>query len=55
MGDNHHQFITIYSSEDAAKKYRLELEDFRKTSSTEYSIKMEEETMGAIIDQMSEL
>ena len=53
VGDNHHQSITIYSSEDAAKKHRLELEKFRKTSSTEYSTKMEEETMGAIIDQMS--
>ena len=55
MDDNHHQFITIYSSEDAAKKHRLELEKFRKPSSTEHSIKMVEETMGAVIAQMSEL
>ena len=29
MDDNHHQSITIYSSEDAAKKHRAELEQFR--------------------------
>ena len=40
MDDNHNQCITIYSSEDAAKKHRLELEEFRKNSSSEYSIKM---------------
>ena len=55
MDDNHHQFITIYSSEDAAKKYRLELEEFRKNSSNEYSIKTVDETMGSVIVQMSEL
>ena len=55
MDDNHHQSITIYSSEDAAKKHRLELEEFRKNSSSEYSIKMVEETMGPVIAQMSEL
>ena len=55
MEDNHHQSITIYSSEDAAKKYRLELGKFRKPSSTEHSIKMVEETMSAVIAQMSEL
>ena len=55
VGDNHHQSITIYSSEDAAKKHRLELEEFRKNSSSEYSIKMVEETMGPVIAQMSEL
>jgi len=55
MDDNHHQSITIYSSEDGAKKHRLELEEFRKNSSNEYSIKMVEETMGSVIAQMSEL
>jgi len=35
MDDNHHQSITIYSLEDAANKHRLELEEFRKNSSTE--------------------
>ena len=55
MDDNHHPSITIYSSEDAAKKHRLELEEFRKNSSSEYSIKMVEETMGPVIAQMSEL
>ena len=55
IGDNHHQYITIYSSEDAAKKHRLELEEFRKNSSSEYSIKMVEETMGPVIAQMSKL
>ena len=55
MDDNHHQYITIYSSEGAAKKHRLELGKFRKPSSTEHSIKMVEETMSAVIAQMSEL
>ena len=55
MDDNHHQSITIYSSEDAAKKHRLELEEFRRNSSSEYSIKIVEETMGPVIAQMSEL
>ena len=55
MDDNHHQSITIYSSEDAAKKHREELEEFRKKSSSEYSIKMVEETMGPVIAQMSKL
>jgi hypothetical protein len=55
MDDNHHQSITIYSSEDAAKKHRLELEELRKNSSSEYSIKMVEETMGQVIAQMSEI
>ena len=55
MDDNHHQSITIYSSEDAAKKHRLELEEFRKNSSSEYFIKMVKETMGPVIAQMSEL
>ena len=55
MDDNHHQSITIYSSEDAAKKHRLELEEFRNNSSSEYTIKMVEETMGLVIAQMSEL
>ena len=55
MDDNHQQSITIYSSEDAAKKYRAELEEFRKKSLSEYSIKMVEETMGPVIAQMSKL
>ena len=55
MDDNHHQSITIYASEDAAKRHRLEFEEFRKNSSNEYSIKMVEETMGSVIAQMSEL
>jgi hypothetical protein len=55
MDDNHHQSITIYSSEDAAKKHRAELDEFRKKSSSEYSIKMVEETMGPVIAQMSKL
>ena len=55
MNNNHHQSITIYSSEDAAKKYRAELEEIRKKSSNENSIKMLEETMGQVIAQMSNL
>ena len=47
--------ITIYSSEDAAKKHRAELEQFRKNSSNEYSIKMIDETMGPVVAQLSEL
>ena len=30
MDDNHHQSITIYSSQDVVKKHRAELEEFRK-------------------------
>jgi len=52
MDNNHHQSITIYSSEDAAKKHRAELEEFRKKSSKDYAIKMVEETMGPLIAQM---
>ena len=55
MDDNHHESITIYYSEDAAKKNRAELAEFRKKSSSEYSIKMVDETMGTVIAQMSEL
>ena len=55
MDDNHHQSITIYSSEDAAIKHRAELEKFRKNSSNEYSIKMIDETMGPVVAQLSEL
>ena len=55
MDDNHHQSITIYSSEDVAKKHRAELEQFRKNSSNEYSIKMIDETMGPVVAQLSEL
>ena len=55
MDDNHHQSITIYSSEDAAEKHRAELEQFRKNSSNEYSIKMIDETMGPVVAQLSEL
>ncbi len=55
MDDNHHQSITIYSSEDAAKKHRTEVEQFRKNSSNEYSIKMIDETMGPVVAQLSEL
>ena len=55
MDDNHHQSITIYSSEDAAIKHRAELEKFRKKSSNEYSIKMIDETMGPVVAQLSEL
>ena len=55
MDDNHHQSITIYSSEDAAKKHRAELEEFRIQSSNEQSIKMVEETMGPVLAQMSQL
>ena len=55
MDDNHHQSITIYSSENAAKQHRAELEQFRKNSSNEHSIKMIDETMGLVIAQLSEL
>ena len=55
MDDNHHQSITIYPSEDAAIKHRAELEQFRKNSSNEYSIKMIDETMGPVVAQLSEL
>ena len=55
MDNNHHQSTKIYSSEDVAKKHRLEFEEFSKKSSIEYSIKMLEETMGPVITQMSEL
>ena len=55
MDDNHHQSITIYSSEGAAKKHRAELEQFRKNSSNEYSLKMIDETMGPVVAQLSEL
>ena len=55
MDDNHHQSITIYSSEDAAKKHRGELEQFRKNSSNECSIKMIDETMGPVVAQLSKL
>ena len=55
MDDNHHQSINIHSSEDVAKKHRVELEEFRKKSSNEYAIKMVEETMGSVIAQMSKL
>ena len=55
MDDNHHQSITIYSSEDLARKHRAELEEFRRKSSSEYLIKMVEEAMGPVIAQMSEL
>ena len=55
MDDNHHQSITIYSSEDAAKKHRAELEQFRQNSSHEYSIKMIDETMGPVVARLSEL
>ena len=55
MDVNHHQSITVYFSEDAAKKHRAELDEFRKKSSSEYSIKMVEETMGPVIAQMSKL
>ena len=53
--DNHHQSIMIYSSEESANQHRAQLEEFRKESSAEFSIKMVEETMGPIIAQMSEL
>ena len=55
MDDNHHQSITIYCSENAAKQHRAELEQFRKNSSNEHSIKMIDETMGLVIAQLSEL
>ena len=55
MDDNRHQSITVYSCEDVAKKHRAELEEFRKKSSNEYSIKMVEEIMGPVISQMSKL
>ena len=55
MDYNHHQFTTIYFSEDAAKKHGAELEKFRKNISSEYSIKMVEETIGPVISQMSKL
>ena len=45
----------IYSSEEAANQHRAQLEEFRKNSSSEFSIKMVEETMGPLIAQMSEL
>ena len=53
--DNHHQSIMIYSSEESANQHRAQLEEFRKNSSSEYSIKMVEETMGPLIAQLSEL
>ena len=40
---------------NVAKKHGTELEEFRKKSSNEYSIKMVEETMGPVIAQMSKL
>jgi len=55
MDDNHHQSIMIYSSEESANQHRAELEQFRKNSSNEFSIKMVEETMGPLIAQLSEL
>ena len=55
IDDNHHQSIMIYSSEESANQHRAQLEEFRKESSAEFSIKMVEETMGPIIAQMSEL
>ena len=51
--DNHHQSIMIYSSEESANQHRAQLEEFRKNSSSEYSIKMVEETMGPLIAQLS--
>ena len=53
--DNHHQSIMIYSSEESANQHRAQLEEFRKNSSSEFSIKMVEETMGPLSAQMSEL
>ena len=55
MDDNRHQSITVYSSEDVAKKHRAELEEFRKKSSNEYLIKMVEEIKGPVIAQISKL
>ena len=55
MDENHHQSITIYSSDESASTHREQLEEFRKNSSTEFSIKMVEETMGPLLAQMSEL
>ena len=55
MGDSYHQSITIYSCEDAARKHREELEEFWKNGSSEYSIKMVDETMGSLLSQLSEL
>ena len=49
MDVNHHQSITIYSSEYVGKKHRAKLEEFRKKSSSEYLINMVEETMGPLI------
>ena len=34
VDENYHQSIKIYSSKDATKKHRLELEEFRKTVQT---------------------
>ena len=40
IDENHHQSVIIYSSEDAAKKHRAEVEKLRASSSKEYSIKL---------------
>ena len=55
IDENHHQSVIIYSSEDAAKKHRVEVEKLRASNSKEYSIKLVEEYMGPVLVQMSEL
>ena len=55
IDENHHQSVIIYSSEDAAKNHRVEVEKLRASSSKEYSIKLVEEYMGPVLVQMSEL
>ena len=55
IDDNHHQSVTIYSSEDAAKKHRAEVEAHRAKSSQEYSIRLVEEYVGPVLAQMSKL
>ena len=55
IDDNHHQSIMIYSSEESANQHRAQLEEFRKESSAELSIKMVEETRGPLLAQLSEL
>ena len=52
MEDKHSQSITNYYSEDEEKKHRLELDEYRKNRSGEYSIKIVAETKSPVIDHM---
>ena len=44
----------IYFSEEFENIHKAQLEEFRKNSSADFSIKMLEETMGPIIAKVSE-